>query len=62
MGYLASVGEITEAVVAQAVIAGSALASFAVADFGLDELLRLTPDALKARLAEFKRLTYFEDL
>lgn len=62
MGYLASVGEITEAVVAQAVIAGSALASFAVADFGLDELLRLTPDVLKARLAEFKRLTYFEDL
>ena len=62
MGYLASVGEVTEAVVTQAIVAGSALASSAVSDFGLDALLRLTPEALKAKLVEFKRLTYFEDL
>jgi sugar/nucleoside kinase (ribokinase family) len=62
MGYLASAGEITDAVVTRAIIAGSALASFAVEDFGLDRLLRLTPDHLQDRLAEFKRLTHFEAL
>jgi|TARA_B100002003_G_scaffold243442_1_gene267895 sugar/nucleoside kinase (ribokinase family) len=62
MGYLASAGEMTDTVVTRAIIAGSALASFAVEDFGLERLLRLTPDELQDRLAEFKRLTHFEAL
>ena len=62
MGYLASAGEVTETVVTRAIIAGSALASFAVEDFGLDRLLRLTPDELRDRFADFKRLTHFDAL
>ena len=62
MGYLASVGDVTEPVVTRAIIAGSALASFAVEDFGLDRLLRLTPDDVRDRFAEFKRLTHFDAL
>ena len=62
MGFLASAGEITETVVTRAIIAGSALASFAVEDFGLDRLLRLTPEELRDRFAEFKRLTHFDAL
>ena len=62
MGYLASAGEMTEAVVTRAIVAGSALASFAVEDLGLDRLLRLTPDDLRGRFAEFKRLTHFDAL
>lgn len=62
MGFLASAGEITDTTVTRAIIAGSAMASFAVEDFGLDRLLRLTPDDLQVRLAEFKRLTHFEAL
>jgi sugar/nucleoside kinase (ribokinase family) len=62
MGYLASAGEMTEAVVTRAIVAGSVLASFAVEDLGLDRLLRLTPDDLRDRFAEFKRLTHFDAL
>ena len=62
MGYLAAAGEMSEAVVTRAIIAGSVLASFAVEDFGLDRLLRLTPEELQARFADFKRLTHFEAL
>ena len=62
IGYLAAAGEITDTVVTRAIIAGSALASFAVEDFGLDRLLRLTPDELRDRFAEFKRLTHFDPL
>jgi sugar/nucleoside kinase (ribokinase family) len=62
MGYLASAPEVTEAVVSRAIIAGSAMASFAVEDFGLDRLLRLTQDEVRARFDAFKRLTHFEAL
>ena len=62
MGYLASVGEVTDAAVTRAIIAGSALAAFSVEDFGLGRLLRLTPDELSDRFAEFKRLTHFDPL
>ena len=62
MGFLASAGEITDTVVARAIIAGSALASFSVEDFGLGRLLRLTPEELRDRFAEFKRLTHFDAL
>lgn len=62
MGYLASADEVTDAVVSRAIIAGSAMASFAVEDFGLDRLLRLTQDEVRARFDAFKRLTHFEAL
>jgi sugar/nucleoside kinase (ribokinase family) len=62
MGYLASAPEVTDAAVSRAIIAGSAMASFAVEDFGLDRLLRLTQDEVRARFDAFKRLTHFEAL
>jgi sugar/nucleoside kinase (ribokinase family) len=60
MGYLASAGEISDAVLTRATIAGSALASLAVEDFGLGGLLGVSPKVLNERLAAFKRLTHFE--
>ena len=62
MGYLAAAPRMTDEVVTRAIIAGSTLASFAVEDFGLGRLLRLTPDEVKARFEEFKRLTHFDAL
>ena len=40
---------------------GSVLASFNVEDFGTERVSRLTRDEIEDRLAEFKRLTHFED-
>lgn len=62
MGYLASAGEVTDAVVSRAIIAGSAMASFAVEDFGLDRLLRLTQEEVRERFHAFTRLTHFDAL
>ena len=60
MGYLASCTELSDTVLTQATIYGSTLASFAVEDFSLDRLLRLTPDEIRSRFEQFKKLTYFE--
>lgn len=60
MGYLASCRELTDVVLTQAVIYGSTMASFAVEDFSLDRLLRLTPDEIRSRFGQFKKLTHFE--
>ncbi len=62
MGYLASAGDITDAVLTRAIIAGSALASLAVEDFGLDGLRGASLKAVNQRFAAFKRLTHFEAL
>ena len=62
MGYLASVGDLSDESVNRAIIAGSALASFAVEDFGLGRLLGLRKEEVRDRLAEFKRLTDFKAL
>ena len=62
MGYLASAGEISDAVLTRATIAGSALASLAVEGFGLDGLLGASSRVLNQRFAAFKRLTHFEAL
>jgi sugar/nucleoside kinase (ribokinase family) len=62
LGYLASCGETTPAALARASILGSVFASFAVEDFGVERLLRLTQEEIKARFAEFRRLTFFEEL
>ena len=40
---------------------GSVLASFNVEDFGTERVSRLTRDEIEERLAEFKRLTHFEE-
>jgi sugar/nucleoside kinase (ribokinase family) len=61
MGYLASCRKLTDAVLTKAVIYGSTMASFAVEDFSLDRLLRLTPDEIRSRFLQFKKLTHFED-
>ena len=62
MGYLASAGEVTDAVVSRASLAGRAMASFAVEDFGLDRLLRLTLEEVRERFHAFTRLTHFDAL
>ena len=62
MGYLASVGDLSDESVNRAIIAGSALASFAVEDFGLGRLLGLRKEEVRDRLAEVKRLTDFKAL
>ena len=62
LGYLASCDTVSDAALARAIICGSVMASFAVEDFGLERLLRLTPDEVRARFSEFKRLTHFEEL
>lgn len=43
-----------------AVIIGSAMASFTVECFGTERLLEVTPELLKTRVEEFKKLTSFE--
>ena len=62
MGYLAAAGEVTDTTVTKGIVAGSVLASFAVEDFGLNRLVQLTPELLRERFAEFRRLTYFDAL
>ena len=62
IGYLASAPTHDDDTVARAIIAGSTMASFAVEGFGLDRLLRLTTPEIKARFAEFKKLTHFDAL
>ncbi|HJN93410.1 MAG TPA: PfkB family carbohydrate kinase [Dehalococcoidia bacterium] len=62
VGYLASHRGMSDQVLTQAVIYGSTMASFAVEDFGLDRLLRLTPEEVRARFSQFKRLTHFDDV
>ena len=62
LGYLAASGEFDDRAFTRAMVAGSTLASYAVEDFGLDRLLRLTKDDVRARFAQFKRLTHFDEL
>jgi len=38
------------------------LASFTVEQFSLDRLRTLTPDEIRARFAEARRLSHFDDL
>ena len=40
---------------------GSVMASFNVEDFGTDRVRRLTEDEIQERLADFKRLTHFDE-
>jgi sugar/nucleoside kinase (ribokinase family) len=60
LGYLASCENVDDPGLARAIVYGSTLASFAVEDFGVDRLLRLTSEEVKARFNDFKKLTHFD--
>ncbi len=62
MGYLANTGDTSEANIRKAIIFGSVMASFNVEAFSLERLSSLTLEQIRARYAEFKRLTHFEGL
>jgi len=60
MGHLAKTGDLSESNLRRAVIYGSVMASFAVEEFGLGKLLRLNPQLIGERFAEFKNLAHFD--
>ena len=51
---------LSESNLRRAVIYGSVMASFAVEEFGLGKLLRLNPQLISERFAEFKNLAHFD--
>jgi sugar/nucleoside kinase (ribokinase family) len=61
MGYLARHGA-QHGVLRRAIVLGGVLASFAVEEFSLERLKRLTSAEIRARYAEFQRLSHFDDL
>ena len=62
MGYLSRVPALDGAAMRRAIVVGSVLASFAVERFSLDRLRELGPHEIRARYAEFRRLSHFDDL
>lgn len=62
MGYLAQTGRHDDATMRRAIVLGSVLASFTVEQFSLDRLRTLTPDEIRARYAEARRRSHFDDL
>jgi sugar/nucleoside kinase (ribokinase family) len=62
MGYLARSGALDAPAMRRAIVVGSVLASFAVERFSLDRLRDLGPHEIRARYAEFRRLSHFDDL
>jgi sugar/nucleoside kinase (ribokinase family) len=62
MGYLARAGGLDHHAMRRAIVLGGVLASFAVERFSLDRLRSLTPEEIRSRYGEFRRLTHFEDL
>ena len=62
IGRLAASSDLSDETMTQAIIAGSTMASFAVESFGLDRLLTLDEESVRARFGDFKRLTHFDAL
>jgi sugar/nucleoside kinase (ribokinase family) len=60
MGYLASAGRLSDAVLRRAMVYGSVMGSFAVEKFGLDRLRRLSRREINARARHFAKLTQFK--
>jgi len=60
MGYLASVGKITEHTLRNAMVYGSVLGSFAVEKFGVERLTKLTRAEISQRARLFLKLTSFK--
>ena len=61
IGYLARTGRLDEEHMRRAVVYGSAMGSFAVEKFSIDRLLEISPDDIRSRLDEFRRLVAFEE-
>jgi sugar/nucleoside kinase (ribokinase family) len=61
MGYLAR-QRTDRGALRRAIVLGGVLASYAVEEFSLDRLKRLTPAEIRARYAEFRQLSHFDDL
>ena len=59
MGYLASQGRISDAVLRRAMVYGSVMASFNVEKFSLDRLKTLTKPEIRARFNQFRKLSAF---
>lgn len=62
IGYLANTKDLSDENIRKAIIFGSVMASFNVEAFSLERLSTLTPQEIKSRFREFKRLTHFEDI
>jgi len=62
MGYLARSGREDADIMRRAMVLGGVLASFAVEKFSLDRLRQLATGEIRARYAEFRRLSHFDDL
>lgn len=60
MGYLASVGDKSDASLRRAMVYGSVLGSFTVEKFGLDRLRTLKLNEIHARARHFAKLTQFK--
>ncbi len=62
MGYVARSGREDHATLRRAIVLGSVLASFTVEQFSLDRLRTLRAEEIRARFAEARRLSHFDDL
>lgn len=60
LGYLASTRDFSGAGIRKAMIHGTVIASFTVEDFSINRLLTVTPDQIKKRYNDLKRLTFFD--
>jgi sugar/nucleoside kinase (ribokinase family) len=60
MGYLASVGRVTDESLRRAMVYGSVLGSYAVEKFGVERLTKLTLREIHARAKRFRHLTAFK--
>lgn len=62
MGYLAGVGEISDANIRKAVICGSTMASYNVEGFSLERLKTLTGHEVSERYRAFRAMVQFEEM
>ncbi len=62
MGYLARCRREDHATMRRAIVLGSVLASFTVEQFSLDRLRTLRAEEIRARFAEARQLSHFDDL
>jgi len=61
VAYLTKCGRFDFESMKTAIMVGSALASFTVEKFGTEKLQEVTPEMLKMRINDFKKLTAFEE-
>jgi len=61
IGYLARNDDLSEANLRRAVVYGSVMGSFAVEKFSIERLMTVTPQEVRDRMAELRRLVTFEE-